>query len=197
MCRGDQPVAPPFMEIGASTMKRLNLTLTTLLLAALLLGACTSLPAPAPSLDPGRGAAEPDAGADILTPRMLASAGALMGPSPSGFSWSPTGAVLTYVEPVDGHDVLWRYDAASGEKRVLLDPAASLGEIDVTSAQWSPAGDRLLLAGADGALAARCCHGRSQPGGQGRQRANRRDIHARRRAISFVQDNDLYRPPPQ
>ena len=38
--------------------------------------------------------------------------------------------------------MLWLHDAASGDKKVLLDPAKSPGNIDVTSAQWSPQGDR-------------------------------------------------------
>ncbi len=80
---------------------------------------------------------------------MLTAPDALAGPSPSSFNWSPVGAMLAYVEAQDGHDVLWLYDAASGEKRVLLNPAEHEGDIDVTSAQWSPQGDRLLLMGGD------------------------------------------------
>jgi hypothetical protein len=34
-----------------------------------------------------------------LTARMLVAPNALMGPGPSGFCWSPKGAVLAYVEP--------------------------------------------------------------------------------------------------
>ena len=83
--------------------------------------------------------------ARALTARMLTAPNALVGPSPSSFNWSPVGATLAYVEPQDGQDMLWLYDAATGDKKVLLDPAKSPGNIDVTSAQWSPQGDRLLL----------------------------------------------------
>ena len=76
-----------------------------------------------------------------LTARMLTAPNALVGTSPSSFNWSPAGATLAYVEPQDGQDMLWLYDATRGDKKVLLDPAKSPGNIDVTSAQWSPQGD--------------------------------------------------------
>ncbi len=85
--------------------------------------------------------------AGMLTPRELTAPGALAGPSPSSFNWSPVGAALAYVEPQDGQDMLWLYDAASGEKRLLLDPAGSerqhrrdLGP--VVARRRSPAADR-------------------------------------------------------
>ncbi len=84
---------------------------------------------------------------EAITPRMLIAPGALMGPGPSSFNWSPAGSTLAYVEPQGGHDMLWLYDAVTGEKRVLFDPAGESGSIDVTSAQWSPGGDKLLLPG--------------------------------------------------
>jgi hypothetical protein len=57
--------------------------------------------------------------------------------------------MLSYVAPVDGQELLWLYDAASGEKQVLLDPSEHPGNINVSSAQWSPNGRRLLLTGED------------------------------------------------
>ena len=80
---------------------------------------------------------------------MLTAPGALMGPGPSSFNWNPVDATLAYVEPKDGQNLLWLYDAATAGKKVLLDPSTSPDTtIDLTSAQWSPRGDRLLLAGA-------------------------------------------------
>ena len=77
-----------------------------------------------------------------ITARMLTAPRALMGPGPSSFNWNPVGATLAYVEPQDGQDLLWLYDAATGAKKVLLDPATSPDTtIDLTSAQWSPQGD--------------------------------------------------------
>jgi len=84
-----------------------------------------------------------------LTARMLVAPNALMGPGPSGFCWSPKGAVLAYVEPRDGQDVLWAYDATSGVRRVLLDPGDNPDQISLSSAQWSPQGDLILLSGAN------------------------------------------------
>lgn len=173
-------------------MKQANLILTTLLWASLLLGACAPLPAPAPSQELARGAAEPDASANLLTPRMLVSPGALMGAGPSGFNWSPGGSVLAYVEPADGHDALWRYDAQSGEKRVLLDPAESPGEVDVTSAQWSPGGDMLLLAGANGLWLLDAATGDLEPAAEGGSARTGAMFTPDGAGISFVQDNDLY-----
>ncbi len=125
-----------------------------------LLGACatpstptpvapsTAQPAAAPAVAaPTEDAAPPEHGTSTLTARMLTAPNALAGPGPSSFNWSPTRAVLVYVESQGGEDVLWLYDAVTGEKKVLLDPAKASGNIDVTSAQWSPSGDRLLLSG--------------------------------------------------
>ena len=69
---------------------------------------------------------------------MLIAPNALVGPSPSSFNWSPVGTELAYVDAQGDEDVIWLYDAATGDKKVLLDPAQSPGNIDVTSAQWSP-----------------------------------------------------------
>ena len=88
-------------------------------------------------------------GGDGITARMLTAPGSLMGPGPSSFNWNPVDATLAYVEPKDGQNLLWLYDAATAGKKVLLDPSTSPDTtIDLTSAQWSPRGDLLLLAGA-------------------------------------------------
>ena len=81
--------------------------------------------------------------------------------------------------------MLWLYDAATGDKKVLLDPAKSPDNIDVTSAQWSPQGDRLLLDGRRGALAARRQNGRasSRCVEDGSAKTGH-DVHARRRSVS-------------
>ena len=126
-----------------------------------------------------------------LTARMLVEPNALMGSVPSSFNWSPAGAKLTYIEPVDGQDMLWLYDAASGEKQVLFDPSEHPGNIDVSSAQWSPNGARLLLKGEDGlwllvvesgATYALLQDGRAKTGVMFTPDGTR---------VSYVQDNDL------
>ncbi len=100
--------------------------------------------------DGGDSAPSPPPAAKISA-RQLVQPYALMGPGPSDFAWSPGGAVLAYVEPRDGRDVLWAWDAATGSKRVLLDPGSNPDGIDLSSAQWSPQSDRIALTGS-GAL---------------------------------------------
>ena len=85
-----------------------------------------------------------------ITPRQLVEPGALMGSGPSGFAWSPLGATLVYVEPLDGRDALWLYEPASDARRILLDPGENPDQIDLYSAQWSPQGDMILLPGGTG-----------------------------------------------
>jgi dipeptidyl-peptidase-4 len=80
-----------------------------------------------------------------ITARQLVAPGALMGSGPSSFAWSPTGASLVYVEPQDDQDVLWIYDPGTGDKRILLAPADHPDQLNLTSAQWSPQGNTLLL----------------------------------------------------
>jgi dipeptidyl-peptidase 4 len=82
-----------------------------------------------------------------VTARQLEAPNALVGPGPSGLSWSPAGARLSYVMPEGDGQALWLYDAAGGRKELLLDPAEHDDDIDVTTAQWSPRGDSMLLSG--------------------------------------------------
>ncbi len=141
--------------------------------------ASTSLPV---TQAPDENSASNEPSSPPITARQLVAPGALMGTGPSSFSWSPFGATLAYVEPQDGQDVLWAYDPVTGEKRVLLDPGDNPDRIDLPSAQWSPQGDVLLLAGGDRALAARCAKPASSnrlAEGSGR---NQPDLLARRNA---------------
>ena len=89
----------------------------------------------------GCGEKSPAPASGGITARELVEPDALVGPGPSILGWSPQGALLAYTAPPDGEDgadVLWLYDASSGEKKVLLDPSTQPDNIDVTSAQWSP-----------------------------------------------------------
>jgi dipeptidyl-peptidase-4 len=155
-----------------------------IILSLVLIGLGGCLPVP-PTATPA-----PQTGG--LTARMLVAPNALMGPGPSSFNWSPAGATLAYVEPKDGRDVLWLYEAATGAKRVLLDPAGQPDTIDVSSAQWSPQGDVLLLTGEKSLwlLNAKTGELKSLAGGSGSKTGltfSPAGAH-----ISFVQDNDLY-----
>ena len=154
------------------------------LLTVVVLGGCvplTAIPLAVPAAVAPDAPPEPSDAAAI-TPRMLIAPGALVGPGPSSFLWTPSGAMLAYIEPVNGQDVLWLYDAATGEKRVLLNPAEHPDSIDVTSAQWSPQGDRLLLAGDEALWLLDVKTGDLKSLAEGGERRDRADVHARRQA---------------
>jgi dipeptidyl-peptidase-4 len=123
-----------YSTVGTIKDFRMPWLLPGLLLALICFSGCSSSSA---TQDP----------TEKVTPRMLVSPNALVGPGPSGFSWSPVGARLVYVDPVNGIDVLWLYDAVAGTKRVLLDPSSKTDNIDLSSVLWSPQGDVLLFSG--------------------------------------------------
>jgi dipeptidyl-peptidase-4 len=132
-------------------------------------------------------------GGEDITARMLTAPNALMGPGPSSFNWSPVGATLAYVEPVDGQDTLWLYDATTGQKRVLLDPSGSPDTtIDLTTAQWSPKGDRLLLAGAESLWLLDAGTGALQPLVKTKGAKTSMAFSGDGATVSYVQDNNLY-----
>ena len=131
-----------------------------------------------------------------ITPRMLIAPGALVGANPTAFNWSPAGAQLLYAAPVDnqagGQPVLWRCDPRTGATVMLLNPAEHADNIDVTSAQWSPQGDRLLLTGdtalwlldlASGDLTSLAAGGSAKTAVMFTPDGTR---------ITYVEDNDLY-----
>jgi dipeptidyl-peptidase-4 len=129
----------------------------------------------------------------LLTARMLTAPGALMGPTPTSLAWSPVGETLAYVHPQDGKDVLWLHDAAEGTTRLLFDPSGGPDPtIDLTSAQWSPSGDALLLSGGTSLWLLDAT--------SGELRAVAPDEQARTgvlflpdgRDVSYVADQDLY-----
>jgi dipeptidyl-peptidase-4 len=164
----------------------------------LLLGACTT-PKPEGQAGPTqaledteRPAATLQGGNAPITPRQLVAPGALMGSGPSSFAWSPAGATLVYVEPQDDQDALWAYDPSTGDKRILLAPGDNPDQIDLTSAQWSPLGDSLLLSGGaslwlldleTGELKSIAGEGGSKTG---------LSFSSDGQRIAYVMDNDLY-----
>ena len=127
----------------------------SLFLVPFLSAACVSAPlmpyAPAAtavsSASPVSESALPAQQDSALTARELVAPNALAGPSPSSFNWSPVGAMLAYVAPQDDQNMLWLYDAATATRIGASRPCPDPGNIDVTSAQWSPQGDKLLLTG--------------------------------------------------
>jgi dipeptidyl-peptidase-4 len=127
-----------------------------------------------------------------VTARMLVQPNALMGPGPSAFTWSPKGAVLAFVEPGNGRDVLWAYDAATGDRRVLLDPGDNPDGISLSSAQWSPQGDLLLLTGTSALWLLDAKTGALKSLATGSSAKTSLMFSPDGTRISFVQNNDLY-----
>jgi dipeptidase D len=127
-----------------------------------------------------------------VTARQLVAPDALMGPGPSAFNWSPQGALLAYVEPLDGRDVLWAYAPAAGEKWALLDPGDNPDQIDLSSAQWSPQGDLLLLAGETAFWLLDPDTGELRSLVEAGAGITSPAFSPNGTSIAFVQDNDLY-----
>ena len=141
-------------------------------------------PSPAPSLVPTEAA-------EHITARMLVEPDALVGPGPSHLQWSPQGATLAYVAPEDGQELLWLYDATTGEKRVLLDPAGHDDNIVITSAQWSPLGDTLLLRGEEALWLVDVETGELTSLAEGGSKTAV-TFSPTGEMVSYVQDNDLF-----
>ena len=127
-----------------------------------------------------------------ITARQLVQPYALMGPGPSSFAWSPGGAVLAYVEPRNGHDVLWTWDAASATKRVLLDPGSNPNGLDLTTAQWSPQSDRIVLVGSSALFLLDVGSGALQPLEVGTATTTAVQFSPDGAQLAFAQANDLW-----
>jgi dipeptidyl-peptidase-4 len=85
---------------------------------------------------------------DVIHPRSIFT------PGISTLSWRPGAGQLTYVRPASAKtfaSTLCSYDSASHSESVLFDPnsnsAAGKEKFDLTSYQWSPRGDAILLEG--------------------------------------------------
>ncbi len=88
--------------------------------------------------------------------------------------------------------MLWLYDAATGDTKVLLDPSKSPDNIDVTSAQWSPQGDRLLLTGDTALWLLDLSTGKLTSLVENTGNVTGQMFTPDGTRISYVQDNDLY-----
>jgi dipeptidyl-peptidase 4 len=134
--------------------------------------------------------ANPNRNSQITARELVSTANALAGPDASCLVWSPQGERLSYV--LKG--LLYLYNPATKTSTVILNPAGKADSIDVTSAQWSPRGDKMLLTGttslwlldiASGSLASLTSGGNItavmfSPAGD---------------KISYVKDNNLYAGP--
>ena len=128
-----------------------------------------------------------------VTARQLIEPGALMGPGPSAFNWRSQGAFLTYIEPLDGRDVLWAYDPATDKKWALLDPGDNPDQIDLSSAQWSPQENLLLLSGESAIWLLDPDTGDLRSLIEGEVGITSLSFSPDGSRIAFVQDNDIYR----
>ena len=130
-----------------------------------------------------------------ITARMLVQPGALVGPGPQNLIWCPKGALLAYAD-VSGtgtDQVLWLYDAVGGDKRILFDPAGKPDQIDVTSAQWAPGGDKLLLAGQSSLWVLGAATGAlSRVPGTSRGACDATAFTPSGDGVSYTRGNDLY-----
>jgi dipeptidyl-peptidase-4 len=138
----------------------------------------------------GEEAPVPSAGG--ITAPELVEPNALAGPGPENLTWSPQGARLAYTDAQDGDEALWLYDTSSGEKRVLLDPGGQPDNIDVTSAQWSPQGDAMLLAGDTSLWLLQVDSGELRQLVEAGSSATAMMFTPSGTHVSYVQDNDLY-----
>jgi len=130
-----------------------------------------------------------------ITARELVGPDALVGPGPSILGWSPQGALLAYTAPPDGGDgadALWLYDASSSEKMVLLDPSTQPDNIDVTSAQWSPRSDAMLLTGDTSLWALSLASGELRQLVEAGSSVTAMMFMPTGTHVSYVQDNDIY-----
>jgi dipeptidyl-peptidase-4 len=126
-----------------------------------------------------------------ITARMLVAPNALVGPGPSSLNWSPIGATLAYVEPKDDQNVLWLYEAATSDRRVLLDPTGLTDTINLNSALWSPDGDTMLLSGEKALWLLDVSTGELNSLVEGGDKTSLA-FSPSGEVVSFVQDNDLY-----
>jgi dipeptidyl-peptidase 4 len=99
-------------------------------------------------------------GQSQLTVERIYSAPSLSGRPLRDTTWSPDGKLLSYLDENAGQPEIWAVDAASGQRRVLVDaqhlrdvllPAASrgqqtgLGRVTPPRYQWAPDGQALLF----------------------------------------------------
>ena len=141
----------------------------------------------------GASAARSTAPSTAITARELVQPGALVGQGPESLLWSPRGALLAYTDALGDDVALYLYDAAEGATRVLLDPASAPDDIDVTTAQWSPDGDRLLLAGGESLWVLDAVSGSlSKVPVGGRGPAGAMQFTPSGHAVSYASGNDLY-----
>jgi dipeptidyl-peptidase 4 len=100
-----------------------------------------------------------------LTVERIFSGPSLSGYLTSGIEWAPDGKRISYLERAGSRFEMWTMDAASGERKVLVNANAlsdamkprresaiqstGLGRVEAENYLWSPSGDALLFVGSD------------------------------------------------
>ncbi len=135
---------------------------------------------------------EAPAPAEPITAQELVEPDALAGPGPESLDWSPQGARLAYTDMQAGEEALWLYDAASRERSVLLEPSGQPDNIDAGSAQWSPQGDALLLAGDDSLWLLQVESGELRQLVEAGSSKTAMMFAPAGTNVSYVRDNDIY-----
>src|ERR1035437_1122194 len=124
--------------------RRANLKRATIFVLGSFL-VCLPLPCAGPS------AARPydsQTGTKPLTLHDVMHADSIITPGISTLSWRPGGKQLTFVRPAPGNagtSTLNAYDVETRRGIVLLNPADRKEKFDLSSYQWSPRGDVILL----------------------------------------------------
>jgi len=104
-----------------------------------------------------------DSGKKDLTIERIFSPPPLSGRLAQGLEWLPDGNRISFIENTGDGPELWRMDAATGEKKVVLDAAAlkqltqpekqsaiqstGLGRVQAENYKWSPDGESILFIG--------------------------------------------------
>lgn len=84
----------------------------------------------------------------VLGLRELSHPEEIVSPGISGLKWRPGGRQLSFIRPSSGGAATLRgYDLESGTEAVLLNPSDHPEKLNLSSYQWSPRGDAILLEG--------------------------------------------------
>lgn len=83
-----------------------------------------------------------------LTVEIITHPARIVPSGPQHVSWRPHTDQLGFVEKEEhAPSAIWLYDAETRSKQVLLNAEMADSRLDLSSYQWSPAGDRLLIEG--------------------------------------------------
>ncbi len=86
-----------------------------------------------------------------LTVELVARQGALVSPAVTDVRWRPDGEAVTYVRAEGSGEnavsKLWMFDVATKQTKILLEASGENQKFVLTSYEWSPDGNSLLLQG--------------------------------------------------